>query len=285
MEYLHEVFRTSRRWEVVRSPEHVFEKHIIKRFLFFLIGGQQAFDDDEDPDAHDPVATCADVQAVFGQLNGQGANFHEKTAAQQLAEAVSCYGTGCPADNRLGEFFVLRKEINGMKNRLFTGHYANDRFSDPNDNKLPSCGPDKTAAEMQQQMVNAAMVFQYMNKQEVFDAFNVVHQRIIGILQNLDADALTNNRMPRNLRPYVPVNSPITWEAAYIEFMKMFLVDSERKMGLWLFNCRNNYYAKAGQDVALKNKVENYATGNGVYADGAMKLSSLWNELKGNQMT
>ena len=83
----------------------------------------------------------------------------------------------------------------------------------------------------------------------------------------------------------MPENSPITWEAAYIEFMNRFLVDSERKMGLWLFNCRNNYYAKAGQDAALKNKVANYATGNGVYADGAMKLSGIWDGLKGGQMT
>ena len=100
---------------------------------------------------------------------------------------MSCYGAGCPynddKNNRLGEFFLLRKEVNGMKNRIFTGFYNGTVGQDSNNNKLPSCNPiDKNAVKMQQQMINAAMVFQYMNKQEVFNAFNVVHQRIIVIL-------------------------------------------------------------------------------------------------------
>jgi hypothetical protein len=135
-----------------------------------------------DPNEHDPVATCADIQAVFGTLNPQSTHFNTQTAAQLLATAVSCKGSGCPDNNRVGEFFLLRKEINGMKNRIFAGYYTGIG-ADQNSNKLPSCDPTtQSAAKMQQQMIDAALVFQYMNKQEVFDAFNAVHLRIRGIL-------------------------------------------------------------------------------------------------------
>ncbi|RNJ52516.1 hypothetical protein D7B24_003364 [Verticillium nonalfalfae] len=222
------------------DTEHVYEKHIIKRFLFYLVGGQQAFNDSIDPDGADPVSTCSDVEAVFNQRNKQGKYFKNETAAQQLGRAVSCSGTQCPDNNRASEMFLLRKEVNGIKNRIFAGHYTGVG-RDANDNKLPSCNPArKTYVEMQQQMINAAMVFQYMNKQETFDAFNAVHLRIRQILTNLDADALGTNTPPRNLAPYIREGVAPTWLAAYDEFMNRFLVDTERKMGLWQRECRES---------------------------------------------
>ncbi|CRK38099.1 hypothetical protein BN1723_004342 [Verticillium longisporum] len=231
------------------DTEHVYEKHIIKRFLYFLVGGHQASDDSVDPNGADPVATCPDVD-----------------------------GTQCPNDNRASELFLLRKEVNGIKNRIFAGHYTGVG-RDPNDNKLPSCNPArKTYVEMQQQMINAAMVFQYMNKQETFDAFNAVHLRIRKILTNLDADALGANTQPQNLAPYIREG-----------FMNRFLVDTERKMGLWQRECRDAYDTavlaskpKREDKDAVRDKVRNYATGNGLHADAALTLSGLWDPLKGN---
>ncbi|KAK6193972.1 hypothetical protein LQW54_011901 [Pestalotiopsis sp. IQ-011] len=271
------------------DTEHVFEKHIIKRFLYFLVGGQQAFDESSNPDERDPVATCADVEAVFNQLNPAGVNFKTETAAQQLGKAISCQGSQCPDDSRVGEFFLLRREINGIKNRIFTGHYTGIG-SDANDNKLPSCNSaKKDNEELRQTMINAAMVFQYMNKQEVYEAFKAVHNRILGILANLDADMLGTSPRPRNLQSFTANGS--TWLDAYNEFMKRFLVDTERKMGLWLHNCKQAYSDKIDQSTmsqdekdATKRKVTDYASGTGVYADGALKLDiNMWGDIRGTE--
>ncbi|RBQ73020.1 hypothetical protein VDGD_21428 [Verticillium dahliae] len=72
----------TRRHANVDPAEHVYEKHNIKRFLYFLVGGQQAFDDSVDPNGADPVATCPDVESVFNQPNPQGRDFKDETAAQ-----------------------------------------------------------------------------------------------------------------------------------------------------------------------------------------------------------
>jgi hypothetical protein len=105
------------------KAEHVYEKHLVKRFLYFLIGGEQAFDDDND-DSNDialPITDCARLQAVFGtKSDAADSHFQTQTAATQLGKAVSCFETECPdaGRGRLSEFFLLRHEINGMKNRV-----------------------------------------------------------------------------------------------------------------------------------------------------------------------
>ena len=66
--------------------------------------------------------------------------------------------------------------------QIISGHFTGIG-ADANDNKLPSCNPaSKTAPEMQQQMVNAALVVQYLREQAVFDSFNEVNDRMKGIL-------------------------------------------------------------------------------------------------------
>ena len=112
--------------------EHVYEKHLVKRFLYFLIGGQQAFDDNVNPAATPspqalPVTDCVRLQAVFGELsNTPNSQFQQETVAAQLGKAVSCFGTACPETGRgrLHEFFLLRHEVNGMKNRV--SHVTSD---------------------------------------------------------------------------------------------------------------------------------------------------------------
>lgn len=142
---------------------------------------------------------------------------------------------------------------------------------------------------MQKMMINAAMVFQYMNKQEVYEAFKAVHNRIQGILADLDADTLGLSLRPRNLQTYKAGES--TWSNAYNEFMERFLVDTERKMGSWLYNCKQTYIKNVDESTmspdekdAAKRKVTDYASGTGVYADGALKLDiNLWGDIRGTQ--
>ncbi|KAK7750553.1 hypothetical protein SLS62_007529 [Diatrype stigma] len=267
------------------DTEHVFEKHIIKRFLYFLIGGPLAFSDDPDPDKEEPVATCEDVKKVFDSTNPKGTHFRTETAAQQLGKAVSCSGSNCPDANRLNEFFLLRSEINGFKNRIFTGHSSGPGFN-PNDDKLPRCNNTKIPdpKQMQQQMILGAMVFQYMNRQEVFDAFNAVHARIQAILDNLDQDDLGKIKRPRKLHLFGPEGGAETWLGAYNEFMVRFLEDSERKMDKWLYDCKNMYYTATSNDQDARRKVSDYES-SGVYSAAAFKLSDIWTPIKGDGQT
>ncbi|KAL1600665.1 hypothetical protein SLS60_007053 [Paraconiothyrium brasiliense] len=282
------------------DTEHVYEKHLVKRFLYFLIGGEQAFDDNDNPAQALPITDCARLQAVFGSLsNAANSQFGQETAAAQLGKAVSCDGTACPAGARLSEFFLLRHEINGMKNRIISGHYTGIG-SDGNDNKLPSCNPDKSPVEMQQQMVNAALVVQYLREQAVFDSFSTVNNRMKSILHALDNDPLGSTQPPQNLASFT--SRPISWESAYDEFMARLLQDTERKMSNWLFKCKDNYARKIDQNNGLtaaqktleKKKVADYAgTQNnpstlevgpgsvaGVYAEGAMSWGGLYNGIR-----
>jgi hypothetical protein len=64
--------------------------------------------------------------------------------------------------------------------------------------------------------------------------------------------------------------------------MERFLVDTERKMGLWLHDCKAKYDVKAQTD-AEKQLVTAYSSGDGVYADGALKLSGIWSSIRGNE--
>jgi len=73
--------------------------------------------------------------------------------------------------------------------------------------------------------------------------------------------------------------------------MARFLVDTERKMGKWLHDCKGSYSSHVDspgltqpQKGALKAKVNNYVTGGGVYADGAVKLDvNMWGSIRGTE--
>ncbi|KAK9426727.1 hypothetical protein SUNI508_00254 [Seiridium unicorne] len=130
------------------------------------------------------------------------------------------------------------------------------------------------------------MVFQYMNKQEVYTTFKAVHERIQGIIGNLDADTLGSSLKPRNLKPYTADGT--TWLDAYNEFIVRFLVDTERKMGLWLHNCKQAYIDKieasslsqANKDAA-KRKVTDYESGTDVIAKMKSDVEEFKKILKG----
>ena len=105
------------------KAEHVYEQHLVKRFLYYLIGGEQAFNDEENPSQSPalPITSCARLRAVLNSLSPDpNSPFRQETVAAQLGKAVSCSGTACPdtESGRLSEFFLLRSEINGMKNRV-----------------------------------------------------------------------------------------------------------------------------------------------------------------------
>ena len=184
--------------------------------------------------------------------------------------------------------------------QIISGHFKGIG-SDANDNKLPSCNPDsKSAAEMQQQMVAAALVVQYLRKQAVFDSFNAVNNRMKSILHALDNEPLGFTQPPQNLAPFT--SRPVSWESAYDEFMARLLQDTERKMSKWLFDCKDNYAKEIdnggltpAQKTQEKKKVADYAgTQNnpstlgvrpgavaGVYAERAMSWGSLYDVIRG----
>ncbi|TPX17800.1 uncharacterized protein E0L32_002901 [Thyridium curvatum] len=269
------------------NTEHVFEKQMVTRFFYYLIGGEQMLGDDgSDPGTpppanqceDHPIASCQVLQAVFGTKNAAGTHFRDQTAAQQIANAVSCGGGSCPDQGgRLSEFFLLNNKLNGFKAIVFAGYY---KKSTDDNNKLPRCADTNDIQDMQQQMVRAALVFQYLNRQEVFNAFKAVHDRISGILTNLDADAALGQAVPPpNLACYIAPGSPNTWLGAYQEFVNRFLERLEFKMGRWQHECKQSYLNKAVND-ADKKKVSSYDSGNGVYASSAVELNSLWDAVK-----
>jgi hypothetical protein len=154
---------------------------------------------------------------------------------------------------------------------------------------------------MQQQMINAALVVQYLRQQAVFDSFEIVNNRMKSILHALDNDPLGTTQPPQNLASFT--SRPISWESAYDEFMARLLQDSERKMQRWLYECKGNYAAKIDNDSRLtaaektqkKSRVADYAgmwnnpvalgvhlgAVAGVYAESAMSWGSLYDGIRG----
>lgn len=96
-----------------------------------------------------------------------------------------------------------------------------------------------------QPIIDAAMVFQYINKPEVCKAFKAVQKGIQGILADVDGDTLHSFLKPRNIQPFMVDRS--TWPDTYSEFMKRFLVNMDGKMGLWLHNCKQALSDKMDQ--------------------------------------
>jgi hypothetical protein len=185
--------------------------------------------------------------------------------------------------------------------QIISGYYKGIG-ADANSNKLPSCNIDrKTADQMQQQMIDAALVVQYLREQAVFNAFNIVNNRMKSILRTLDNEPLGSDHPPQNLAAFT--SRPVSWEAAYDEFMARLVQDSERKMQRWMYECKGNYAAKIDGDGRLtaeektekKNKVAKYAGMRnnpvalgvqpgavaGIYAERAMSWGSLYDGIRG----
>ena len=172
-----------------------------------------------------------------------------------------------------------------MRPQIVSGHYTGIG-ADKNSNKLPSCNPaTKSAAQMQQQMITAALVIQYLREPAVFNSFNTVNNRMKAILSALDSDVLSANLPPQNLAAYT--SRAVGWEAAYDEFMARLLQDTERKMEKWVVDCRGEYERKIEGDGRLteeqkgelKNRVADYAVA-GVYAQKAMSWGGLYDGIR-----
>lgn len=138
---------------------------------------------------------------------------------------------------------------------------------------------------MQQQMITAALVVQYLREPAVFNSFNTVNNRMKAILSALDSDVLSANLPPQNLVAYT--SRAAGWEAAYDEFMARLLQDTERKMEKWVVDCRGEYERKIEGDgrlteekkAELKNRVADYAVA-GVYAQRAMSWGGLYDGIR-----
>ena len=138
---------------------------------------------------------------------------------------------------------------------------------------------------MQQQMITAALVIQYLREPAVFNSFNTVNNRMKAILSALDGDVLSANLPPQNLAAYT--SRAVGWEAAYDEFMARLLQDTERKMEKWVVDCRGEYERKIEGDGRLteeqkrelKSRVADYAEA-GVYAQRAMSWGGLYDGIR-----
>ncbi|CAJ2513529.1 Uu.00g016480.m01.CDS01 [Anthostomella pinea] len=266
------------------NTEHVWEKHMVKRFFYYLLSGQQAFDNEDGNDR--AVASCDRVQAAFNTVGGQGSQFQYQTAAQQLGAAISCSGRSpCPASDgsRLSEFFLLRDKINKIKNQILTGYYDDETFANENSDKLPSCSAAKKSDEQQQMMIAASLAFQYMQREEVFDAFNVVNERMKAIVQALDADRLGIQYPPQRIMDYANDAKLNGWTTTYTEFMNHFLADSERKMQKWMYDCRQTYTDTVNGNATLQQSDKDAKLAilnNAVYQQSAMSLGSRYNGIR-----
>lgn len=99
------------------AAEHVCEKRMVKRFLYYLVGGEQAFDIKATRRAGQAIASCVRVQVAFNNKKGPTSKFASQTAAERLGTAISRQNSLCPDNDRVREFFLPRDKVNGLKSR------------------------------------------------------------------------------------------------------------------------------------------------------------------------
>lgn len=80
----------------------------MKSFLYWMLSSPRG--------GNHPITDCNTARAVFNTLSTTpGSRFATLIPAQQLALALSCQGGSCPDNNRVAEFYILRKDLNIMK--------------------------------------------------------------------------------------------------------------------------------------------------------------------------
>lgn len=103
--------------------EHVYEKNLIRRFLYYVAGGSAQFQDPSLELFDSPLDSCMGMKNVFDSLTDQG-EFTTQTAGQQLANALSCYGGAkgsrpCPdLEGRASELGLLESRLNNGKSKV-----------------------------------------------------------------------------------------------------------------------------------------------------------------------
>jgi hypothetical protein len=211
------------------ATEHVYEKHILKMYLNWL-----SYDMTEDNGgfAAGKIANCDTMKNVFHKKSSDSnSKFKNISPAQALAETLSCSGTKCAATDRLSEFYILDDNVNKLKENVL-GEMRKDA-----DFKTLNCGYADWRKN-QGRLGTLSAVFQYISDPTVAAIFVKVHNRMYGVLADLDADASYANYRPEPLK--VPGDLKIDhegWSGAYRYFMSMFLDGAQEKSRQFAFNC------------------------------------------------
>lgn len=212
------------------ATEHIYEKHIVKMFLNWL-----SFDMTEDNGGFDAgrVTDCTTMKKLFGSKSSDASSsFYSVTPAQKLANQVTCFGTNCPDNSRVSEFFILEASVNGLKENIL-GEMRKDA-----DFKLLTC--DKTGwRENLSKLATISAAFQYISTDKVAAVFIQVNDRMRAVLGELDGDPFYSQYKPG------PQNVPGDpdgirhngWLGAYDYFMRMFLDGAQEKSRQFVHSC------------------------------------------------
>ncbi|KAH9204465.1 hypothetical protein DL95DRAFT_116127 [Leptodontidium sp. 2 PMI_412] len=127
------------------DTEHVFEKHIVKDFFYFVF--ERGWYD------------CAGLNRIFGTAN------NGENAAKQMMAQMAWYDPIHPdyPDSRLGELFVLERGLNLFKGAIMNGRPLTE--SERQHNVLPR--PQTGYAETIQSLESAKLVMEYLSKEPV----------------------------------------------------------------------------------------------------------------------
>lgn len=264
------------------ATEHIYEKHIVKMYINWL-----SYDMTEDNGGFDAgkIATCDTMNSVFNTKSIDPASkFKDLTPAQALANALSCSGTGCPATDRLSEFFILAEDVNKLKENVL-GEMRKDA-----DFKYLTCNYADWRHNLAKLSIMSA-VFQYLSQPKVAEVWVKVHNRMRSVLQDLDADASYANYKPAPL--LVPGNEQIVhigWLGAYDYFMRMFLDAAQEKTRQYAFHCVDTVLnqidgdgtldadaKKTGKDALLKHRTA------GMWSDNVLRFGDGYKNLMGSE--
>jgi hypothetical protein len=257
------------------ATEHIYEKQLIKLYFNWL-----AYDMTEESGFESgKVADCNTVVKPLFQTKSSDAKskFNTISPAQKLANEISCLGGTCPDDSRASEFYILQKDVNGLKAILF-GELS--RKAEKNaEFKEYKCDAAKWS-DNRDKLANLAAVFQYIQKPEVAAVFVKVTARMRAVLADLDADPFYSQYKPAALK--IPAADDqveeIThngWAGAYDYFMAMFLTQAEEKSNLFVHECVIKINGQIDADTTLTTDAEKLAEKTKLKANQELK-GGMW---------
>jgi hypothetical protein len=271
------------------ATEHIYEKQIVTAYLNWL-----TFDFTEENGGFNAghIADCPTMRLVFNRRSTTpGSQFSGTTPAQALANAMSCFGKGCPATDRQSEFYILQSDINGLK-AIVLGQMRADA-----DFRLLNCKEDVSWEKNRAKLYTLSTVFQYMSDPDVAAVFVKVNARVRSVLEALDDDTFYDAHTPQPLN--VPDNDDTVqhlqhngWLGAYDYFMRMFLFQAQEKSRQFAYSCMNDVIAQIQGDDALSDDEKkqqaamlaaNRQSASGMWSDATLTFGSGFMGLMGSE--
>jgi hypothetical protein len=198
------------------ATEYIYELYILRMYLDWL---QSNFRDEAGS-----VATCDTVKSVFTKKStNSNSVFNTITPIDKLAGGITCFGAGCPTDNRKGEFFILDQNVNAMK-AIVLGEMTEKA-------ELKDLRCEKAWRSNKAKLATLSAVFQHIQMEEVAKVFVKVNGRMRDVLTSPDADPYYNSFKPlpqkvSDVDEKVAEIKHYGWLGAYDYFMSMFLYAS-----------------------------------------------------------